>query len=232
MNNRGALISTHPNLTKIFRSGETLRIEKGHVFLRAGDAIDNMYLIAEGVAYSYRFGPKGEKITHSFYGPDDILPVSGIRQVDAMSTSFEALMPVKLYRMSRAAFTEAVRNDGQASYELAVRITEQYNHYVQRVGNLQYTNAYDRVVYCFLLLAQRFGRPSGEDGLEITLPLTHSLIGSTINVARETASRCMKRLAQKGIVKKQAKLYTVTSIAALAGELHDKSVYIPTLFRW
>lgn len=225
-------MSSHPNLTSLFRNGELLHIEKGHVFLRAGDAIEYIHLITEGVAYSYRFGPKGEKITHSFYSPGDVMPVSGIRMATTMSTSFEALTPLKMYRLPRPTFMKLIQSDGQASYELAIRITEQYNHYVQRVGNLQYTNSYDRVVYCFILLAQRFGRATPSGGIEITLPLTHSLIGSTINVARETASRCMKRLTQKGIIKKQSKLYNITDLTKLGAELHDKSVFTPDLFRW
>lgn len=198
--------------------------------MHAGQTITHVHLIVEGAVHSYRVGQRGHTITHTFYGPGDIFPVAGVRQVDAITTNFEPLVDTKLFRLPRATFTKLCRENNLASYELAVQVTEQYAHYVQRVGNLQYTNAYDRVIYFLLLMAQRFGRPGESQAIEITLPLTHYLIASTVNVARETASRCMKRLTQKGIIQKRSKRYLIADVTALGAELHDKSVYIPAPF--
>lgn len=225
-----ATTTAHPNLTGIFSTGESLLAEHGKVFMHAGQIITHVHLIREGAIHSYRVGQRGHTITHTFYGPGDVFPVAGVRQVDAVATNFEPLVDTKLYRLPRATFTRLCQENNLASYELAVQVTEQYNHYVQRVGNLQYTNAYDRVVYFLLLMAQRFGQPGDENAIEIALPLTHYLIASTVNVARETASRSMKRLTQKGIVQKRTKRYVISDVTALAAELHDKSIYIPAPF--
>lgn len=198
--------------------------------MHPGQSITHVHLIVEGAIHSYRVGQRGQTITHTFYGPGDIFPVAGVRQVDAITTNFEPLVDTRFFRLPKETFSQLCQENSLASYELAVQVTEQYAHYVQRVGNLQYTNAYDRVIYFLLLMAQRFGRPNETQAIEVTLPLTHYLIASTVNVARETASRCMKRLTQKGIIQKRSKRYIIVNVAALAAELHDKSVCIPSPF--
>lgn len=215
----------------MFHDAQMISVERGELFLRLGDTIESLYLLQEGAIYSYRLGTKKEKITHSFYGPADILPVAGVRGVETVSTYFEALTPVKLYALPVAEFTKQIKKDALAGYELAVQITQQYNYYVQRVGNLQYTNAYDRVGYCFLLLAERFGVALDDGSVMITIPLTHHLVASTVNVARETASRSIKRLNHKKLIKKQANAYIITDLAGLVAELHDKTIYVPPIFK-
>ena len=223
------LMTVYNSLINIFHQGESWQTARHEVLLRAGDRDDHVYFVAEGILYSYRYGPHGDKITRTFYGPGDILPISSLQRIATVPAYFESLTSAKLHKLPASTFQSLTRHNATASYDLAMQITDQYTDYVRRVGNLQYTNAYDRIVYCLLLLSQRFGNAQENGAIQITVPLTHSLIASTVSVARETASRCLKRLAQKNLVCKEAKLLVIIDPGALAAELHDNTLNIDNL---
>jgi CRP-like cAMP-binding protein len=59
--------------------------------------------------------------------------------------------------------------------------------------------ANERLVYRLVILSARFGQKRG-DQIRLDKLFTHSLIGSTINLTRETVSREFERLMHKGLV--------------------------------
>lgn len=105
---------------------------------------------------------------------------------------------------------------------LAAQIAEQYAIYADRIDNLQYTNARDRLIYRIIQLSQRFGTET--DGtIVIDASITQTNLAKSINIARETVGREMEYLMRTHLVYRKRGKIVIMDIEKLYQELKDKS---------
>jgi CRP/FNR family transcriptional regulator len=91
---------------------------------------------------------------------------------------------------------------------------EMYRLHSERILNLEYRTAKERIVSFLLTMANRFGTRTSQ-GLLIEAPLRHQDIASSINATRETTSREISALEKKGLVSKDKSLYLLQDVNAL-----------------
>jgi CRP-like cAMP-binding protein len=80
---------------------------------------------------------------------------------------------------------------------------------VQRARYLSLTEAvmhlpraHPRLLILFLLLAERWGKV-GPDGVRVSLPLTHEVLGMLIGAQRPTVTIALQRLARAGLLTRE-----------------------------
>jgi CRP-like cAMP-binding protein len=76
---------------------------------------------------------------------------------------------------------------------MSLQLASQLQVFVDRLDNLEYKKASERVAYSLLFLASRFGVRQGLK-VRIAAPITHTLLADSINLARESVSRELKKL--------------------------------------
>lgn len=62
--------------------------------------------------------------------------------------------------------------------------------------------AHPRLLILFLLLAERWGKV-GPDGVRVSLPLTHEVLGMLIGAQRPTVTIALQRLARAGLLSRE-----------------------------
>jgi CRP-like cAMP-binding protein len=113
---------------------------------------------------------------------------------------YESLASSVLWKVPKARFLGHIKeNTSPEAYSLIEQLAEQFNVYADRVDNLQYKSASQRVVYRLLFLAGRFGKKDG-NRIIIDAPITHKIIASSINLTRESVSREIEKLDDAGII--------------------------------
>jgi len=186
-----------------FRGGTHQHYRKGQLVEVNSSLNEQTYYVSSGFMRLFASNNRGEQYTHIIYGPGDIYPISWMVDIPLRAVSADALTPVELYSLPAADIARQVQADINLACGLLQQTIEQYRHYASRVDNLEFKYASERLGYRLLSLAHRFGEQSGTS-VTILPPLTHQIIGSSINLSRESVSREIKKLLRRDLIRYNA----------------------------
>jgi CRP/FNR family transcriptional regulator len=101
---------------------------------------------------------------------------------------------------------------------MSIQLARQFRVFADRVDNLEYKHASERVAYRLLFLASRFGIRSGST-IAIDVPLTHETFANSINLARETVSRQIEKLEKAHIIQSKPHQFIILDVPALTAKM-------------
>ncbi len=197
-----------------FKKGRSLSYRKDEIILRAAEEPSGVYYIAQGFIRVYSITDQGEENTHIIYKAGEVFPLIWAFNNIARNVFYESLSASRLWRLPKDELLHYVKTSHNVSLSLLRQAVNQFNIFADRLDNLEYTDALERVVYRLLYLAGRFGQKKGQK-IVINAPITHQHIASSINLARETVSREIERLERRGLVSHQKRLVVLNDIAGL-----------------
>jgi len=181
---------------------------------------ESLYYIKSGYMRIYSLNRRNEQYSHIFYGPNELFPVSWLTDQEQTNAVYEALTDCEIYAINIAQLNADTAKDPVLAQALLKQVAEQYRIYTQRVDNLEYKYASERLAYRLILLANRFGERHGHE-ITILPPMTHQLIGSSLNLSRESVSREMEKLVRLNLVRYNSKRQiTICDIVELANKMH------------
>lgn len=191
----------NPDLVPLFQaSGRKLTFAKGEIILRAGDEPQGVYLIEKGLVKIYALSNNGEERIHLFYAEHDVFPLMWAFKHAVRNVYYEALEPTTLWIMPLDTFRGYISQNPEAANHLLEQTVGLFRLYASRIDNLLRSNSNDRVAQVLISLTSRFGVKTGPGEYTIDAVLTHSDIGSSINLTRETSSRAIERLKRNGVI--------------------------------
>ena len=202
-----------------FKKGTLLQCAKGAHILTTESEKQATYFIDDGFVRIYSQTARGEQYTHILYGPGEIFPITWLARTPRSTLMYETLSDASIYAVPITQLSNDMLANPRLSYGVLQQTIEQYRIYTFRVDNLEYKYASERLAYRLILLANRFG-VSVDEGTLIRPVMTHQIIGTSLNLSRESVSREMEKLVRKGLVKYNAsRQIIVADVALLAKEL-------------
>ncbi len=186
-------------LKKFFKQGVTLKFKKGQVILQSGKSPDGVYYIDKGFVRAYSGNPTKEVKFFAIYKSKEIFPLIWTLINIDKRLYYEALDNVTLFKRSKRDFLDFIRNDHKGALEVIDSLTLLFNMLMDRVDNLETIKAYPRLIGRLLFFSKRFGVKQSNK-VNIRLPINQSQIAHSIAMTRETASREIKKLEQKGLI--------------------------------
>ena len=205
------------------RRGMVQQYSKGEQILHAEDDAFGVFYIAEGFVKVFSINSRGEEYIHVVYGPGEIFPIIWLVGHVRRQMFYDALAPCRLLRVSRDELEAVLRSQAHMSFEMIERATEQFGIFLDRINNLQYRYARERLIYYLLYLARRFG-VIRDQGCEIILRVSHQVIASNVNLSRESVGREIDRLVRKEMVAINRGHIVLMDVPALVAELPGMSV--------
>jgi CRP/FNR family transcriptional regulator, cyclic AMP receptor protein len=208
-------------LEKFFLNGRSVRTSKGQVVLRGDDDNPDIYFVGKGFIKVYSINDEGEEYLHIIYKQGDIFPLIWIFRNRRRRVFYEAMTDSVVWKLPKTHFLDYIKaKTDPVSFSVIEKLAEQFNIYADRLDNLEYRNAGERVVYRLLFLASRFGQKS-DDKIIIEAPITHKLIAESINLTRESVSREIERLSKAGLIGSQNGKIIINSIEKLSQEFSE-----------
>jgi CRP/FNR family cyclic AMP-dependent transcriptional regulator len=204
-------------LPQLFANGRKLHYKKKELIYRQGDVPSGVYYICEGLVKVYTLDSKANENIVYTIGPGDTFLLTWALSDVADDVCIAAMTHVEVLRMSRHDFLAGC----QARHDLTLRLLhEMASHYkmaFEHIANLDYRNAQQRVMYCLLRLARRYGLPKSGGLLALDKIYTaHTTLASSTNLARETVTRELNRLENTGLIRRLKKEIIVTNVNKLA----------------
>lgn len=186
-------------LLNLFKQGSRLEYKKGELIIRDGDTPGGVFLIESGLVKAYDITRYGEENLLIIRKSQEIFPIIWAITESKWHVMYEALSPTVVYRIGRKKYVEAITSSTDLLAPLLDITLQMYRIQSQRILNLEYRTARERLVSFLLIMRERFGKETPE-GVVIEAPLRQQDIASSINTSRETASRELSALEKKGLL--------------------------------
>ncbi len=186
-------------LEALFRKGARVTYAKGETIIRPEDKPQGVFLIDEGFIKSYDITKYGEENLLVIRQAGQLFPVLWTMTLERTAVYYTAMSDVVLYRVDREVYLDKLENDPKFTKAVLEQVLTMYQIHSQRVLNLEYRTAPERIAFRVLTLADRFGAKT-DGGIEIQAPIRHQDVAESVNCSRETASREIAKLHKRGLV--------------------------------
>lgn len=193
--------SSAPAIIKSFFMKQNFFVyKKGETIIRQGDEPSGVYFIEKGFVKVYTITESGEEKFYFIYKKGEIFPLGWVLNNTKNNTQFESMAKSILRRASKDDFLKLLENEKTLTVDFSMYLADKIALYAQRVGNLETSNSYPRIIIFLLFLAKRVGKEK-KGRIVFDLTLNQRDIANSINVTRETASKELTKLANKGLIK-------------------------------
>lgn len=189
--------------------------KKGEILLRADDEPQGVFYLIKGVVRQYAISKEGIELTINIYKPLSFFPLLWVMNNRKVRYYYQALSSVSCYIAPKDDFEQFIKTEHDVAYDLLKRIYKGLEGYFMRMEFLLSGDAYARTITPILIHALRFGH----DRNSIEVYLTQNQIASQAGLTRETVTREVKKLQDRGIVGYKGKALVVYDLTRLEEEL-------------
>jgi CRP-like cAMP-binding protein len=183
-----------PELQRVVDVARERAYPKNSVILFEDDPGDALYVVAQGQVKVVLIGEDGREVILSVLGPGEFFGEMALIDDEPRSAHVIAMEDSALLVLRREDFQGILRQSPGLGLALLRELSRRLRRVDEKVGSLVLLDVNGRVAQLLLDLADE------EDGARITRRLTHHTIAQMIGSSRETVSRTMRELVDKGLI--------------------------------
>lgn len=216
------MIATTQQMTELhdfFKTGTRLAYRKRDYIIHPGEKPSHVFFIESGHVKAYDISKYGEENLLIIRKPHEIFPLIWSLTGQERHVIYEAITPATLWRIDRQTLMDHLNTHPDNLRPLLDMVTEMYRVHSERIISLEYRGVRERLVAFLLTSAERFGKPAKDGSMQITAPLRHQDIASSINASRETTSRAISALESKKLISSSRSLFTLHDVQKLRSML-------------
>jgi CRP-like cAMP-binding protein len=176
----------------------------GYVLFTTGEPCRGLYVVAEGRVRIYRTSPTGREQVLHVEGPGR--PVAELPLIDGGVYPASAVTEVesRLAFIPRAEFEALYRANPDVADAVIRELGKRLRHLVHVTETLAFRDVAARLASFLAEYAEQHGERTG-DGVEIVLDRTREELSQELGTARESVSRALKQLTDKGVIEPLAR---------------------------
>lgn len=202
------------SLVDTFMTGTVLHYKKGEFIIRPGETPNAVYFIESGLVKAYNITKYGEENLLIIRKNQEVFPLIWAITGKERSVIYQTLVPTVVYRLSREAYLDFLKNKPEAMSVMLDMTMEMYRIHSERIITLGFRTVRERLVSFLYTMTKRFGEKT-KDGTIINVPLRQQDIASSINATRETTGRELSYLTKNKIIQNKEHLIVVPDIKKL-----------------
>jgi CRP-like cAMP-binding protein len=182
---------------------------KNSVILFEDDPGDALYVVAQGQVKVVLIGEDGREVILSVLGVGEFFGEMALIDDEPRSAHVIAMEDSTLLVLRREDFQGILKQSPGIALALLRELSRRLRRVDEKVGSLVLLDVNGRVAQLLLELADE------EGGDRITRKLTHHTIAQMIGSSRETVSRTMRELVDKGLIEVSRKDILIRDRGAL-----------------
>jgi CRP-like cAMP-binding protein len=186
--------------TDFYKQFTPRQYKKGQILIEAEDEPQGLFCLLKGYVRKFSITPEGSELTHVLLKPIAYFPMVWAMNDVANIYTYEAITDVSVGCASRKKILYYMSDKPDIILELLKEQLDDYEETQMRTEYLAYASAYKRVIANLLYLSRHFGERVGRTTL-INYRFTHQDIASLVGVTRETASKTLEKLKEKGLLR-------------------------------
>ena len=189
-----------PTLAAMRALGTMQRLQPEQSAFHEGDPAKRVFMVTHGALKLYTLLSDGRRQVTGFMFPGDFL---GISVEEEYAFTVEALQQSELWWFSREAFDRFLAEHPQVERELYRLAAHELAEAQRQMVLLGRKAAHERLASFFLSLHQRAQRISGTPERRFDLPMSRIDIADYLGLTKETVSRMIAHLRDRGLVRLQ-----------------------------
>jgi CRP/FNR family transcriptional regulator, cyclic AMP receptor protein len=190
---------------------------KNSVILFEDDPGDALYIVSTGQVKVVLIGEDGREVILSVLGDGDFFGEMALIDDEPRSAHVIAMKDSHLLVLRRDDFQAQIERHPQIALKLLRVLVQRLRRADEKIGGLVLLDVNGRVAQLLLDLANESGGP------KITRRLTHHTIAQMIGSSRETVSRAMRELVDRGLIEVSRREITIRQREALESMAGAKS---------
>lgn len=191
---------------------------KGDVVVHADEAGDTFCLIVRGKVKVQTVSINGKEIILSILGPGDFFGEMAILEEEPRSASVVAAEKLELLTLPKRVFCSLLDENGSFTRSLLAELSSRLRRASGRIESLATLDVFGRLARFLIDTAEREGVENEDGFISIERP-THQDIASTIGTSRETVSRLLHDLIERGVATEEGR-----TLYLRRGSLEDLSL--------
>lgn len=192
--------------------------KKGEILIRADDDPVGVFYLKEGFVKEYVISKKGEELVINVFRPIVFFPMSWAINGASNKYFYEAVTDLIVWRAPREKVIQFIKNNPDVLFNLMSRVYRGIDGVLTRMTYLMAGNAYARLITELLIQTKRFGKKSGTS---FKVKISEKDIASQSGMTKETVSREMKVLKNKGLITFSKNDLVVMDMKKLEDELTE-----------
>lgn len=181
----------------------------GQTILRQDAPGDAMYVLVEGRVKVVLIGSDGREVILSVLGPGAVFGEMSLLDDEPRSAHVIAMTPCHVMTLYRGAFHERLRASPDLCLAMLAALSSRLRRADERIRAMSLLDVNGRVAH--LLLQQ-----SADAGVDaFPRRLTHQNMAELIGASRETVSRTLRHLTDRGVIAIGRRQVTILDRAAL-----------------
>ena len=194
-----AMATMKPQLAtmeELFSTSPRETLDVGEGLFWEGDRAQHIFEITEGVLRIFKIIADGRRVITGFLYAGDMV---GLSLKNVYLYSAEAVTPVKVRRLTRKAFQDAIENSPELRPQLFAPMCDEMAAAQDQMVLLSRKSAEERLCSFLMMLGQR---QSGQTQMPRTVELAMSRqdMADYLGLTIETVSRTVTKLIQRGII--------------------------------
>lgn len=185
-------------------------VKKGANVLFQGEIPRKAMIVRDGVIRAYTITSTGEERVVALYGKGDIFPLTWILG-ETTNTLFyyDAICESRLMVVSKQDFVEAIGKNTETLNTILRFVGNQYTSMLLRITGLEQSRAVEKIGFTLYYLLFRYGVEKKPGIYTISIKLSQLMIANLVGLTRESSTKNLKVLKDKGIISYNSSIYTV-----------------------
>lgn len=173
--------------------------EKGTVIFREGDPADTIYIVKSGRIRLFKGSEGGKEITLDILEVDSIFGENSIFDEQFHTMNAQVLEPSFICTCTKGDFEKMILQNPAAGLRLLKFLGKRLNNYTDQMADMAFHDVKNRLLKTLHRLASNYGKPVNE-GLLITIHLTHEDLASLVNASRVMITYTLNKLKEEGLI--------------------------------
>lgn len=193
------------DLDKITRMEEVKRRQP--VYL-PGDPANTVYLLKAGRVKISRVTEDGKEFTLAILEPGEVFGELEVLEGTPRDTVAEALEDISICVLQRKDFEEVLQKNPDLTIRLTKLIGFRLKKIESRIEDLVFRDVPTRLAHLLLSLSKEFGKQN-EDGVRLSVKMTHQELANLIGSTRETVSATLNDFKRQGLIQQEHHAITI-----------------------
>jgi CRP/FNR family cyclic AMP-dependent transcriptional regulator len=193
------------------KADSTIRVaKKGGNVLFQGEIPRKAMIVRSGVVRAYTITSSGEERTVALYGKGDVFPLTWILGETTNSLFYyDAVVDTRLMCVSKEAFMKRITGDTEALSDMLHYVVNDYTALLLRITGLEQSRAVEKIGFTLYYLLFRYGVEKKPGIYVVDLKMSQLMIASLVGLTRESTTKNLKTLKDKGVIHYSSFTYTI-----------------------
>lgn len=196
------------------------------IYLPADDD-DVVYLLASGRAKICHLTNEGKQSILAFIEPGEIFGELSVLQESPRDEYAEAVEACTLVQIPGDVIRDLMEQNVGVSLGITKLIGLRRQRIERRLKNLLFLSNRQRLTHLLLELMEQYGA-TAQDGVQLTIKLSHQELSSIIGSTRESVTVVLGELQLDGLIKVGRRRITIRDPAALAKSVQRETPKLPS----